>query len=72
MYLAVIIDLYSRKVVGWSLRERMTTELICEALHAAVRARSPADASCSTATGEANTRARRSAAACSGTAWSRE
>lgn len=35
MYLAVIIDLYSRKIVGWSLRERMTAELICEALHSA-------------------------------------
>jgi putative transposase len=37
----VIIDLYSRKVVGWSLRERMTAELVCEALDAAVRARRP-------------------------------
>ena len=41
MYVAVIIDLYSRKVVGWSLRERMTAELVCEALDAAVRARRP-------------------------------
>jgi putative transposase len=41
MFLAVIIDLYSRRVVGWSLRERMTAELVCEALDAAVRARRP-------------------------------
>jgi transposase InsO family protein len=27
MYLAVILDLYSRKVVGWSLDERMTAAL---------------------------------------------
>jgi len=41
MYLAVIIDLFSRKVVGWSLKERMTAELACEALDAAVRLRRP-------------------------------
>jgi transposase InsO family protein len=41
MYLAVIIDLFSRKVVGWSLRERMTADLVCEALDAAVRLRRP-------------------------------
>jgi transposase InsO family protein len=37
----VITDVYSRKVVGWRLRERMTAELVCEALDAAVRARRP-------------------------------
>jgi putative transposase len=42
MYLAVVVDLFSRKVVGWSLRERMTAELVCEALDAAVRLRRPA------------------------------
>jgi transposase InsO family protein len=41
MYLAVIIDLFSRKVVGWSLRERMTAELVCEALDRAVEQRRP-------------------------------
>lgn len=41
MYLAVIIDLFSRKVVGWSLRERMTADLLCEALDAATRLRRP-------------------------------
>jgi putative transposase len=42
MYLAVIIDLFSRKVVGWSLGERMKASLVCEALDAAVRLRQPA------------------------------
>jgi transposase InsO family protein len=41
LYLAVIIDLYSRKVVGWALRDRMTTNLICNALEVAVRRRRP-------------------------------
>lgn len=41
MYLAVIIDLFSRKVVGWSLQERMAAELVCNALDAAVRQRRP-------------------------------
>lgn len=32
MYLAVMIDLYSRKVVGWSIGSRMTAQLVCDAL----------------------------------------
>ena len=32
LYLAVIIDLYSRAVVGWSMGERMTASLVCDAL----------------------------------------
>jgi putative transposase len=41
MYLAVILDLFSRKVVGWSLAERMTASLVCEALDAAMSQRKP-------------------------------
>jgi putative transposase len=41
MYLAVILDLCSRKVVGWSLAERMTAALVCNALDAAARLRRP-------------------------------
>ena len=36
MYLAVVIDLYSRLVVGWAMSERMTTQLVIDALHAAL------------------------------------
>lgn len=36
VYLAVIIDLYSRLVVGWAMSERMTSELICNALNMAL------------------------------------
>jgi len=31
-YLAVVLDLYSRVVVGWLMSERMTASLICDAL----------------------------------------
>ena len=31
MYLAVVIDLYSRKVVGWSMSKRMKASLVCDA-----------------------------------------
>lgn len=32
MYLAVVIDLYSRKVIGWSMSDRMQATLACDAL----------------------------------------
>jgi putative transposase len=32
LYLAVVIDLYSRRVVGWAMAERMTADLVCAAL----------------------------------------
>ena len=40
-YLAVVIDLYSRRVIGWSLQSRPTTELVLQALLAAVWRRKP-------------------------------
>ncbi len=40
-YLAVIIDLYSRKVVGWAFDHHMRSDLIIEALLMAVSIRSP-------------------------------
>ena len=42
LYLAVVIDLYSRKVVGWSMSHRMTAQLVCDALTMAVWQRRPA------------------------------
>ena len=41
LYLAVILDLFSRRVVGWQLAPRLTGPLVLEALHAAVRTRHP-------------------------------
>ena len=36
LYLAVVIDLFSRLVVGWALAERMTADLVCQALQMAL------------------------------------
>jgi len=36
LYLAVVMDLYSRMVVGWSMSERMTASLVCDALQMAM------------------------------------
>ena len=43
LYLAVIIDVYSRLVVGWSFAERFTTELVLNALEMALWNRQPAE-----------------------------
>ena len=32
LYLAVVLDLHSRLVVGWAMAERMTSKLVCDAL----------------------------------------
>ena len=70
MYLAVIIDLFSRKVVGWRLGDRITASLVCDALDAAVKLRPPLACS-STATAAANTLARPFGAGSGATAWCR-
>lgn len=36
LYLAAVMDLYSRKIVGWALSERMTTKLVMDALQMAL------------------------------------
>ena len=41
LYLCVVIDLYSRRVVGWSAQSRMTTDLALQALLMAVWRRKP-------------------------------
>jgi putative transposase len=32
LYLAVVLELYSRRVIGWAIAERMTATLVCDAL----------------------------------------
>ena len=41
LYLAVVIDVWSRRVVGWSMGERMTAELVLSALNVALTQRKP-------------------------------
>ena len=36
LYLAVVMDLFSRRIVGWSMEQRMTDELVIQALGMAV------------------------------------
>lgn len=42
VYLAGVMDLFSRKIVGWSIDHTMTTDLVEKALDAAIRTRRPA------------------------------
>jgi len=41
LYLSTVIDLYSRRVVGWSLSNRITKELVIESLRDALNKRRP-------------------------------
>ena len=42
LYLAVVMDLYSRRIVGWSMSRWMSRRLVVDALRMAVEARRPA------------------------------
>ena len=42
LYLAVILDAFSRRVVGWSMAEHLRTELVLDALDMAISQRQPA------------------------------
>ncbi len=41
LYLAVVVDLFSRRVIGWSMKSRITKELVLDALLMAIWRRSP-------------------------------
>lgn len=41
LYLAVIVDLYSRKGAGWAMHKRMKAPLVCDALTMALWRRRP-------------------------------
>jgi putative transposase len=42
LYLAAVLDLASRRIVGWSMSERMPAKLVCDALAMAYFRRNPA------------------------------
>lgn len=42
LYLAIVLDLFSRKVVGWAMAPSMPAELVCAALQMAIQQRQPA------------------------------
>jgi putative transposase len=42
LYLAVVLELYSRKIIGWATASSMPAELVCHALHMAIQHRKPA------------------------------
>ena len=42
LYLAAVMDLGSRRIVGWSMSERMKADLVCDALKSAYWRRKPA------------------------------
>jgi transposase InsO family protein len=39
LYLAAVLDLFSRQIVGWAMGEQMTSELVLQALHMALKQR---------------------------------
>lgn len=41
LYLATILDLYSRRIVGWAVKERLTDDLVIEAFEMACLNRNP-------------------------------
>lgn len=41
LYLAAVLDLYSRKIVGWAMAPSMSAELVCAALRMAITLRQP-------------------------------
>ena len=42
LYVAAVLDLFSRRIVGWSMADHMQTDLVSDALQMALQQRSPA------------------------------
>lgn len=41
MYLAIVMDLYSRRIIGWAMNKHMTVDLVNRALNMAIHLRQP-------------------------------
>ncbi len=41
LYLAVVLDIYTRRIIGWALSERITSEIVTAALGMAIRHQNP-------------------------------
>lgn len=42
LYLAAVLDLYSRRIVGWAMDSQMASQLVCDAWEMAIQQRRPA------------------------------
>ena len=70
LYLAVVMDLHARKVVGWSMKPTLARELVLDALLMAVWRRKPQEASSCIQTSGRSTAATTGAASAAPTTWS--
>jgi transposase InsO family protein len=70
LYLAAVEDLYSRRVVGWSMADHLQSRLVVDALEMAVQRRLPGRGCWPTRTGAASTPASTTSACWPGTASS--
>jgi len=43
LYLAVVLDLYSRQVIGWAMSERLSSDFVIKALYHAIGRRKPGE-----------------------------
>jgi len=41
LYLSVVLDVYSRRIVGWSMKRQLTKELVLDSVNQALRYRNP-------------------------------
>jgi transposase InsO family protein len=67
VYLAVILDAFSRKVVGWALDRTLAARLPIAALEQAIAQRQPPPGWCITPTAACSTRAETTPRSCNGT-----